>query len=185
MLKTVFVTAQIAAIAVTACATPVAGDSVVPELNIDAVIADARIDEVQLACMGEALYWEGRNQSVNGMNGIAHVIMNRVASPYFPDTVCGVVHQGPRDGSKISKYRCQFTYFCDGKGDSYPVNNNLDEVVAAEKADLVAEDVMYNGTTDTTNGSDHYHASYINAPYWAKYEIKIATIDTHIFYKLH
>ena len=181
MLKTVFVTAQIVAIAAAAYASPETKHQDATVLNLDAVIADARIDKVQLACMGEALYWEGRNQSVNGMTGIAHVIMNRVASPYFPDTVCGVVHQGPRNGSKITKHRCQFSYFCDGKNDLYPVNNNLDEVVAADNADLVAENVMYNETDDTTNGSDHYHANYV-VPKWSKVYPLQTTIETHLFY---
>jgi spore germination cell wall hydrolase CwlJ-like protein len=181
MLKTVFVTAQIVAILSTALYTIPALAKDNSFMFIDSVVAESRVDEVQLKCMGEALYWEARNQSVKGMTGVAHVIMNRVDSKYFPDTVCGVVHQGPRNGSPIKLNRCQFSYFCDGKGDAYPVNSNFDEVLAAEVADLIAENVMYNGVDDTTAGSDHYHANYVS-PRWNKVYPLRTTIDTHLFY---
>jgi spore germination cell wall hydrolase CwlJ-like protein len=181
MLKTVFVTTQIVAILSTALyAVPVdAKDN--SFAVIDSVVAESRIDAGQLQCMGEALYWEARNQNEKGMAGVAHVIMNRVESKYFPDTVCGVVHQGPRNGGPIKLNLCQFSYFCDGKSDVYPLNSNLDEVLAAETADLIAENVMYNNMVDTTGGSDHYHAKYV-APSWNKVYPLRKTIGTHLFY---
>ena len=66
----------------------------------------------QWQCLTEALYFEARGESVKGQFAVAEVILNRVASPLYPDTVCGVVHQGT--GRHL---QCQFTYTCDGRSD--------------------------------------------------------------------
>ena len=41
---------------------------------------------------------------------MAEVILNRVDDPRYPGTVCGVINQGTGE-----RYRCQFTYTCDGQ----------------------------------------------------------------------
>ena len=56
-------------------------------------------------CLTEALYFEARGESVKGQFAVAEVILNRVDSAAFPNTVCGVIHQGTG-----RKYGCQFTY---------------------------------------------------------------------------
>ena len=61
-------------------------------------------------CLSEALYFEARGESVKGMFAVAEVILNRVESPNYPGDVCGVIYQGTGE-----RYRCQFTYSCDGK----------------------------------------------------------------------
>ena len=52
----------------------------------------------QLDCLAEALYFEARGESVKGQFAVADVILNRVESPLFPKTVCGVVQQGEGSG---------------------------------------------------------------------------------------
>ena len=37
--------------------------------------------------------------------------------------------------------------------------------------------------TNYTKGADHYHANYIDPPYWAKSMKKTTAIGQHIFYK--
>ena len=46
-----------------------------------------------------------------------------------------------------------------------------------------ALDIVKRQTTNFTNGADHYHADYINNPYWAKSMTKTVKIGRHIFYK--
>ena len=53
-----------------------------------------KLDE-QTRCLAEALYFEARGESVRGQFAVAEVILNRVDSALFPDTVCGVIHQHP------------------------------------------------------------------------------------------
>lgn len=44
-------------------------------------------------CMTRAMYFESNRSSRDGMVAVGTVVMNRVASPDFPNTVCGVVSQ--------------------------------------------------------------------------------------------
>ena len=46
-----------------------------------------------LICLAENIYWEARNQSLEGKLAVAHVTINRVKSNKFPNNVCGVVKQ--------------------------------------------------------------------------------------------
>ncbi|EAU40936.1 hypothetical protein FP2506_18649 [Fulvimarina pelagi HTCC2506] len=44
-------------------------------------------------CMARAMYFESNRSSEEGMVAVGTVVMNRVESREFPDTVCGVVGQ--------------------------------------------------------------------------------------------
>lgn len=46
-----------------------------------------------LACMERAIFFEANRSSRTGMIAVGNVVMNRVESDDFPDTVCGVVGQ--------------------------------------------------------------------------------------------
>lgn len=47
----------------------------------------------ELECMERAMYFESNRSSRDGMIAVGSVVMNRVNSPQFPDSVCGVVGQ--------------------------------------------------------------------------------------------
>ena len=64
----------------------------------------------EFQCLAEALYFEARGEKVKGQAAVAEVILNRRDSGLFPNTICGVVHQGGHGG-------CQFSYRCDGRTD--------------------------------------------------------------------
>ena len=44
-------------------------------------------------CMERAMYFESNRSSRDGMIAVGSVVMNRVNSPQFPNSVCGVVGQ--------------------------------------------------------------------------------------------
>jgi spore germination cell wall hydrolase CwlJ-like protein len=44
-------------------------------------------------CMTRAMFFESHRSSRDGMVAVGTVVMNRVNSPRYPDTVCGVVGQ--------------------------------------------------------------------------------------------
>lgn len=46
-----------------------------------------------LDCMQRAMYFESNRSSRDGMIAVGSVVMNRVASSAFPNTICGVVGQ--------------------------------------------------------------------------------------------
>ena len=63
-----------------------------------------------LDCLAQAIYYEARSESEDGQRAVAQVVLNRVRHPAWPNSVCGVVYQGPmRAGGG-----CQFTFTCDG-----------------------------------------------------------------------
>jgi len=138
------------------------------------------LDQDEHHCLTEAIYWEAGNQSNEGKFAVGNVILNRVASNRFPNTICGVVHQGPMDGSSISLNRCQFSYYCDGHSDSAPTGNIL-EIEAWDFASIVAETLMYGEIDDNTLGSTYYHADYVS-PWWAEHYNEVIQVDSHIFY---
>ncbi|WP_420793455.1 cell wall hydrolase [Roseinatronobacter alkalisoli] len=47
----------------------------------------------ELDCMARAMYFESNRSSRDGMIAVGSVVMNRVQSDAFPDTICGVVGQ--------------------------------------------------------------------------------------------
>lgn len=133
-----------------------------------------QLDEQQWACMTEALYFEARSESDQGQLAIGHVIMNRVADKRFPSTPCGVVHQGKYRNGKIVRNQCQFSYWCDGK------NETFSNTVAYERARELAASVLLEVDNNPIGTSLFFHRS---AHYRAK---RIARADTvfighHVF----
>lgn len=174
MIKSTMLASSIVALATQSSAQPLEiVVAVVPHVAIE-------IDQREHYCLNEAIYWEGRNQDWEGKIAIASTIMNRVVSPDFPDSVCGVVHQGPLDGSPATLHRCQFSYYCDGRSDAPPEGNPL-ELRAWEYADIIAEGVLMGLIEDNTNGSTYYHAHYVD-PFWNDSYAFNTTVDDHLFY---
>ena len=65
-------------------------------------------------CLAQAIYHEARGESEAGQMAVANVIVNRALSGKYPSTLCGVIYQNANKG----RYRCQFTFACDGKDDA-------------------------------------------------------------------
>jgi len=53
--------------------------------------AATQVDTEQRQCLVRAMYFESNRSSTDGMLAVGSVVMNRVKSPEFPDTICGVV----------------------------------------------------------------------------------------------
>lgn len=119
-------------------------------------------------CLRQAVYFEARGQSVQGQFAVAEVVLNRVDSPDYPDSVCGVIRQ-QADGT------CQFSYFCDGLSDS------LHEVAAAEIAGRIAAVMLAGGARTLTDGATFFHSSAAD-PAWAGGLQQTALIGAHVFY---
>ncbi|MCY4302729.1 MAG: cell wall hydrolase [Aestuariivita sp.] len=122
-------------------------------------------------CLTEAVYFEARGETVKGQFAVAEVILNRVESRRFPDTICGVINQG-----KGKIYQCQFTYNCDG------YDNVIDDVRAFGRVGKVARAILDGQKHDITIGATHYHASKVN-PDWSRIYTRTVTIGSHIFYR--
>ena len=134
------------------------------------VTAADRFEE--LYCLSKNIYFESRNQPTLGQIAVGQVTMNRVNSPRFPNTVCGVVRQG---GEK--RNRCQFSWYCDGKSDEPESGEVWDDSVYLSLL-IYSEEL----TVDVTEGALWYHATYVS-PDWAKHYEKTVRINDHIFYR--
>lgn len=134
-------------------------------VELDAIDVQAR------RCLGEAIYYEARDQSLAGQMAVADVILNRVESARYPSTVCGVVYQG----SHLST-GCQFSFTCDGS-----MRRRVD-VSARKDATIVATAILAGFRLEMSKGATNYHARYVR-PYWARQLERTATIDDHIFYR--
>lgn len=122
-------------------------------------------------CLSEALYFEARGETVSGQFAVAEVIMNRVAHSRFPSSLCGVINQGTG-----KKFRCQFSYTCDGKAE------NVSEPLSYERVSKVARAVIDGHVPKLTNGATHYHTTAVS-PSWSRVYTKTARIGVHIFYR--
>lgn len=122
-------------------------------------------------CLAEALYFEARGETVRGQFAVAEVIMNRVASSKFPNSLCGVINQGTG-----RKYQCQFTYTCDGYAEI------ISEKRAYEQVAKVARAVMDGHGGELTDGAMFYHTTGVS-PRWSRKFTKTAQIGVHIFYR--
>ena len=122
-------------------------------------------------CLAEALYFEARGESVRGQFAVAEVILNRVDSGRFPDSLCGVIKQGTG-----KKYQCQFTYTCDGQKEV------IREKKAYERVAKVARAAIDGVTKELTEGATHYHTTAVR-PSWSRVYKETARIGVHIFYR--
>lgn len=129
------------------------------------------MDDAGLKCLSEALYFEARGESVKGQFAVAEVILNRVASPAYPDDVCAVITQGTG-----RKYQCQFTYTCDGHPEK------IREPDAFEQVSKVAYVSLKGVAEPLTDGATHYHTKHVS-PSWARKFPRTATIGVHHFYR--
>lgn len=126
----------------------------------------------QWHCLAEALYFEARGETVAGQFAVAEVILNRVDSARFPDTVCGVVNQGTG-----RKFACQFTYTCDGRAE------HIHEERAWLRVGKIAKLMLSGAPRTLTDGATHYHTTAVK-PKWARVFKQTTKIGVHKFYTM-
>lgn len=120
------------------------------------------------SCLAEALYFEARGTGEEGRRAVGEVILNRAASPEFPDTICGVVDHR-YNGS------CQFSYRCSGA-------LIYDEPDALNRAQKTAKNLLTNRGADITNGATFFHAASM-APGWFGTLHRLGRFGGNIFYR--
>lgn len=125
----------------------------------------------QWKCLSEALYFEARGESVKGQFAVAEVILNRVSSSRFPNSVCGVINQGTG-----RKFACQFTYTCDGRAET------IGEPRAYARVGKIAKLMIDGAARNLTKGATYYHTKNVR-PSWSRKFQRTTTIGVHHFYK--
>lgn len=122
-------------------------------------------------CLAQAVWYEAASESEAGQRAVAQVVLNRVAHPSWPGSVCGVVYQGSQRSTG-----CQFTFTCDGSlarragGASWA------------RARRIADEALAGSVYAPVGHATHYHTLWVD-PYWASSLTHVGTIGAHRFYR--
>lgn len=127
----------------------------------------------QETCLATAIYHEARGEGIRGQFAVAEVILNRVASRKFPNTICGVVYQGVKEG-RIGG--CQFSFACDGRPEVMPNRS------AAKTARRIAQVLADGGHRGLTQGALYFHTHQVT-PGWSHRFTQTTQIGAHLFYR--
>jgi spore germination cell wall hydrolase CwlJ-like protein len=125
----------------------------------------------QTACLAQAIYFESRGEPLAGQIAVAEVVLNRVDSPAFPDTVCAVTRQGAGTGRG-----CQFSYVCDRYSDV------MRSPVQRARAEKLAALMMQGRARTATDGALYFHTRAVRTG-WSKRMTRTAAIGHHQFYR--
>ena len=120
----------------------------------------------ELKCLAEAVYFESRGEPLTGQLAVARVIINRSASPLFPDDYCSVVTQPS-----------QFSFV---RGGRIPAPNTGSDAWA--RATKIARVAHQDQWASAVGDSLYFHAEHVR-PRWANRKTARATIDSHVFYR--
>jgi hypothetical protein len=103
---------------------------------------------------------------------VAQVVMNRVANPSFPKSVCGVVFQG------AASHGCQFSFACDGS------MRRGREVAAWGRARRIAERALSGVRLADIGKATHFHTTDCQ-PAWEPQMLRVAQVGLHVFYRFN
>jgi spore germination cell wall hydrolase CwlJ-like protein len=160
------------------------GESVAPkgEVNTDNQLTKSPAERLGLTdetarakeekCLAEVIYFEARGEEVRGQIAVAQVVMNRVFSGKYPNSVCGVVYQ-----NKHRHLACQFTFACDNYADVIREPDMWERAKKISKAMLDGQIWL-----PEVGKSTHYHAYYVH-PSWVNEMTKLWKFGVHTFYR--
>ena len=123
-------------------------------------------------CLAKAIYHESRGETLRGQIAVAQVVINRVFTRFYPDTVCGVVYQNAH-----RRNACQFSFACDGK--RRVEKDRRAWAVAQYVAALAVDGKVWE---PDIGKATHYHATWVD-PWWVGTMHKMASHGVHIFYR--
>jgi hypothetical protein len=152
---------------------PVAAYQIPADISVDPAAVTG--GKEALMCLALNDYWEARGESLEGRVAVARVVLNRVADPRYPDSVCGVVHQHMVPELVRA---CQFSWTCDGRADTPTDENAWRRSLLMAAAVLDAESSI----DDPTRGALWYHAASVRPP-WVAQLVEATVIGSHTFYR--
>ncbi|MBB3955835.1 cell wall hydrolase [Novosphingobium sediminicola] len=151
--------------------TPLPGSG--PAARALSGLANAVDRERALSCLTAAVYYEAASEPDDGQRAVAQVVLNRMAHPAYPKSVCGVVFQGSERATG-----CQFTFTCDGALMRKPSRYFW------SRAETVARAALAGYVYAPVGLATHYHTFAVH-PYWADSLNFIGQIGAHRFYRMH
>ncbi|HYE29375.1 MAG TPA: cell wall hydrolase [Allosphingosinicella sp.] len=132
------------------------------------VASAARVetDSLEQDCLASAVYFEARGEPLKGQLAVADVVLNRVRSERYPDTICEVVEQ-PWQFSFVN--RTGRIPNADRSSEAWSNAVAIARIALAGTARAVDSDVLW------------YHADYVS-PSWGRRLARQDRIGLHIFY---
>jgi spore germination cell wall hydrolase CwlJ-like protein len=140
--------------------------------STDEEILNETIDQKELLCLTDAIYYEANNQDLKGMQAIADVIQNRTNSNLFKGrTFCEIIHE-----------RKQFSFLDGNHFNNQELKVKSQETKEYKVAQDIAFAVLLGEHTPVLEGDVlWYHADYVQ-PIWSKFMKKVQVIKNHVFY---
>ena len=126
----------------------------------------------ELDCLTQAVYFEARGETPRGQAAVAQVVLNRVANPSFPKSVCGVVFQ------RAATHGCQFSFACDGS------MRHGREAAAWDRARRIAERALSGVVLADVGKATHFHTTDCQ-PDWGPQMLRVAQVGLHVFYRFN
>lgn len=123
--------------------------------------------EKERLCLQKNIYFEARNQGVEGMKAVAAVTMNRIADSRWPDSVCAVVYQRSQfSWTRLVKYQ----------------EPRRGEREYWDTAGFIADQALAGDLDHRVEGAVYFHTLSVS-PAWSRGKKLIATIGDHKFFK--
>jgi len=148
--------------------------------------------EPDAVCLAQNIYFEASVEPTAGKIAVGLVALNRMHDARYPDTICGVVKEGPvkeswktkqhanlSDDQRIYypiKFRCQFTWYCDGKDEKIRYQDTW------LQSQIIALQILEGQYAGMVEGATHYHANWVD-PAWRHELSYIGQIGDHLFYR--
>lgn len=126
--------------------------------------AEPAHDAAEFDCLAKAVHREAGNQSEDGKLAVAQLILNRVKSGRFADSICGVVNQ-----------RGQFF-----QTSAYNPRRDTAQWASAE---AVARKALEGTAPEVVPGAVFFHATYIAPNSWFRTRKRVTTLGDHVFYR--
>jgi spore germination cell wall hydrolase CwlJ-like protein len=145
------------------------------------VIEAKPVDNKQLKCLAENIFYEARGESVTGKAAVARVVMNRV-NHGFASTPCNVIYQVTMvtkiNEETLDTYKvrlCQFSWVCENR---QKINVNDPKYIQA--MDIAYQVLAYDAYHDVLPRSALFFHNLTVDPFWPYKQV--AKIGNHIFY---
>lgn len=135
-----------------------------------------KLPQNQFDCLVTTLYHEARGEPAEGVLAVAKVVLNRMESPRYPKSVCGVVKQ------QLVRGIWQFSFWKEKHLLTQPVDKESWKKM--QKIAQQAVNLHYAGF-DVIDNSMYYYNPDVANPKWAKSKkLKfVRKIGKHKFYK--
>lgn len=117
-------------------------------------VALAKADPREKDCLVRAMYFESNRSSEAGLLGVGTVVMNRVESARYPETICGVVGAPRQFASGVL---------------TRPMTDNV-----LPKVEAIAEDILNGRRNESVGAAKHFHMAGLRFGYKNMHYVTVA-----------